>query len=279
MTPNNPLKQYFRQPAIFIKLPSNGNYYPEGALDMPANGEIPVYPMTAIDEITYRTPDALFNGAATTSVIQSCVPNILDPWSIPAMDIDTILVSIRIASYGHNMEIESQCPHCKNQDTFGTDLRAVLDSMKTPDYQRHISYRDVEIYFRPMTYKNLNDNNKKQFDEQKILQNLDDVNQPDTEKINLLTQALKKITEITVEALAQSVAAVKTPTALVTEQQYIQEFLKNCDRQLFNQIREHIISQKNLSEIQPLTISCPACTKEYKQSLTLDMSNFFAPAS
>ena len=96
MLQNNPLKQYFRQPAIYIKLPSQGQFYPEGALDMPPNGELPVYPMTAIDEITYRTPDALFNGNATVNVIQSCMPNIRDPWSIPAMDVDTILVSIRI---------------------------------------------------------------------------------------------------------------------------------------------------------------------------------------
>jgi hypothetical protein len=279
MTPNNPLKQYFRQPAIYIRLPSQGAFYPDGAIDMPPNGEIPVYPMTAIDEITYRTPDALFNGSATTSVIRSCVPNIIEPWAIPAMDIDTILVSIRIASYGHTMEIESSCPHCKNQDTFGIDLRTMLDAMKSPDFQQHIDFRDIEIYFRPMTYKNLNDNNKKQFDEQRMLQNLDNIDQPDEEKINLLSQALKKITEITVEALGQSIAAIKTPTALVTDQAFIQDFLKNCDRQLFNQIRDHIVAQKNMSELQPLTMHCPACTKEYRQALTLDMSNFFAPAS
>jgi hypothetical protein len=28
-----------------------------------------------------------------------------------------------------------------------------------------------------------------------------------------------------------------------------------------------------------LTIRCPACSSEYRQALTLDMSNFFAPAS
>lgn len=279
MLQNNPLQQYFRQPAIYIRLPSNGNFYPSGALNMPPNGELPVYPMTAIDEITYRTPDALFNGSATTSVIKSCVPNIVDPWSIPAMDIDTILVSIRIASYGHSMEIESQCPHCKHQDTFGIDLRSVLDNMKSPDYQKNIAYRDIEIYFKPMTYKDLNDNNKKQFDSQRMVQSIDGIEQPEEEKINLLTQALKKITEITVEALGQGIAAIKTPNALVTETEYIQEFLKNCDRTLFNQIRDHIISQKTMSELQPMTIKCPECSDEYSQALTLDMSNFFGVAS
>ena len=64
---NNPLRQYFRRPAVHVKLPSGGLDYPEGVIDMPPSGELPVYPMTAIDEITARTPDALYNGVAVTS--------------------------------------------------------------------------------------------------------------------------------------------------------------------------------------------------------------------
>ena len=66
---DNPLKQYFRRPAVYLKLPSGGLGYPEGTIDMPDTGELPVYPMTAIDEITSRTPDALFNGTAVVEVI------------------------------------------------------------------------------------------------------------------------------------------------------------------------------------------------------------------
>ena len=58
---DNPLRRYFRQPAIYIRLPSAGKFYPPGTLDMPANNELPVLPMTAVDEIVSRTPDALFN--------------------------------------------------------------------------------------------------------------------------------------------------------------------------------------------------------------------------
>ena len=48
----NPLRHFFRQPAIYLRLPSNGNFWPEGDLAMPQNRELPVLPMTAIDEIT-----------------------------------------------------------------------------------------------------------------------------------------------------------------------------------------------------------------------------------
>jgi hypothetical protein len=280
MTSNNPLRQYFRQPAIYIKLPSQGNYYPPGTLDMPLNKELPVFPMTAIDEITYRTPDALFNGQAVVNVIQSCLPNIKDAWSIPAIDLDTILVAIRVATYGHQMDFSTTCPKCNNDEEYGIDLRTVLDSIRAPDYSQPIKQGDVEIYFKPMTYKNMSDNNRRQFDEQRLFQNINlgDGN-PDMAQINAVSAALKKMTEMTVDALAQSILTIKTPSAIVTELEFIQEFMKNCDRGIFNRIQDYIIEHKQQAELQPLNISCKQCSNEYSQQFTLDMSNFFDRAS
>ena len=156
----NPLSQYFRQPAIYISLPSRGEFYPSGTLDMPPNNELPVLPMTAIDEITYRTPDALFNGTAVVNVIQSCIPNIKDAWIVPSTDLDTILVGIRIATYGHDMEVNCMCPKCGNEDAYTLDLRSSIDMMKPADYRQPLVSRDMEIYFQPMTYKMLNQNNQ-----------------------------------------------------------------------------------------------------------------------
>ena len=275
----NPLTQYFRQPAIYVKLPSNGEHYAPGSLTMPANRELPVYPMTAIDEITYRTPDALFNGNAVTNVIKSCMPNIVDPWAIPAMDVDTILVAIRIASYGHNMEVSTKCPHCQNEDDYGIDLRIMLERLKAPDYSKPVAAGDLEIFFKPMTYKNLNDNNQRQFEEQKILETLPGVEMPNEQRMSALSAALMKITEITVHALSQSIAAVKTPDALVSDTEHIEDMLKHCDRRLFSKIRDHIIDVKSQAEIQPMTLKCAACEKEYQQAVTLDMTSFFEDAS
>ena len=200
MNQNNPLRQYFRQPAIYIRLPSGGKFYPEGTISLPINGELPILPMTAIDEITYRTPDALFNGSAVVSVVESCCPAIKDAWGIPAMDVDSILVGVRIASYGHNMDFESRCPHCGESADHTLDLRSVLDRMTVPDYGQPIRHSDMEIYLKPMTYKNLNDNNQSQFDEQKILSMLPESEMPESEKMNALSIALRKITEVTVKA-------------------------------------------------------------------------------
>jgi len=279
MNENNPLRQYFRQPAIYIELPSQGKFYPQGALNMPQTNKLPVYPMTAIDEITYRTPDALFNGQATVNVIQSCVPDIKNAWSIPSMDVDTVLVSIRIASYGHEMGFSTQCPACQHVSDQTIDLRNVLDSMRPVDYAKPITSGDMEIYFRPMSYQNMSDNNKLQYENQKMLQNIPDGAGTDVDKMSALSKALQEVTAMTVKALAQSIAMVKTPTAMVSEPEFIEELLKNCDRKLFNEIRDYIVTNKAQSEMQPIKLTCPECKHEYQQTVTLDMSSFFEPAS
>ena len=276
---SNPLSQYFRQPSIYIKLPSQGQNYPAGTLIMPANGELPVYPMTAIDEITYRTPDALFNGQATVNVIQSCVPSILDAWAVPSIDLDTILIAIRIASYGHEMEFATTCPACQDTTERTIDLRTMLDALRAADYTAHVSHGDLSIYFRPLNYKNLNDNSALQYEQQKLLQVIPDSTISEADKMTALTQAFKSLTEITIRSLAISITAIKTPQALVSEPTHIEEFLKNCERDLFNQIRDHVLRLREQSELQPLKLECTACNRQYQQALTLDMASFFAPAS
>ena len=275
----NPLRQYFRQPAIYLRLPSNGAHWPVGSLDMPQNGELPVLPMTAIDEITYRTPDALFNGQAVINVIQSCVPNIKNAWAAPGPDVNAILTAIRIASYGHDLEVGSTCPNCSTDSDYTVDLRTVLDQMKCPDFAKPLIHGDLTITFQPITYKIQNDTNQEQFEEQKIMQMLPDSDLPEKEKLERMQKVLIKITELTVRSLKWSIQSIRTPQAMVSEPEFIEDFLKNCDRNLFNQIRDQVINLRLASEIKPLGIRCAECDHEYQQPLTLDMTSFFEPAS
>ena len=276
---SNPLSQYFRQPAIYIRLPSQGQYYPPGALDMPANGEIPVLPMTTVDEITYRTPDALFNGSAVVSVIQSCVPNIRDAWHVPAMDIDTLLMAIRVATYGHEIELDSDCPKCQHENRFGLDLRTMMDKIRPGDYKSSLDIGDMQIFFRPLDYQDLTRNNLSQFEDQKTLQMLDDTNIPVEERSQKMSEILMKITDVTINSLAQSISMIKTPQATVDNAEHITEWLKNTDRGIFARVKDRIIANKQSSEIPPIGVTCPECQNQYQQVFTLDMTNFFGDAS
>jgi bacterioferritin-associated ferredoxin len=275
----NPLKQYFRQPAIYMRLPTGGKYWPTSTLDMPQNGEIPVYPMTAIDEITYRTPDALFNGQAVVSVIQSCIPNVKNAWAAPAADVNSMLVAIRLASYGHELEINSTCPSCDTVEDYAVDLRQILDQLKLPNFETTLQHGDLEIAFAPVSYEQQNKSNQSQFEEQQMIRSITESNLTEEEKIKKLNDAMRRITELTIQALKWSIAGIRTPSAIVSEQQYIEEFLINCDRKLFTIIRDHVIGLREITDLKPLEIKCGNCSHEYQQTITLDMTSFFGPAS
>lgn len=276
----NPLKQFFRQPSIYLSLPSQGNYWPDGALNMPQNGELPVYPMTAIDEITYRTPDALFNGQAVVNVIQSCVPAVKDGWAVPGIDLNAILIGVRIASYGHEMEISTKCPKCETESDFSVDLRMVLDQVRQPDYETPIRHGDLEITICPISYKHQNDINLKQYDQQRLIQQIQlEPNLTDEQKVEELNKALHQITELTIETLKYSISSIRAKGTLVTETEFISEFLTNCDRKIYQEIRDRIIKLRTDSEIKPFDIACPSCGHKHQQTLTLDQAAFFGVAS
>ena len=275
----NPLQKFFRQPAIYFPLPSKGQNYAPGVLDLPANGEVPIYPMTAMDEITYRTPDALFNGEAVVSVIQSCVPNISNAWLMPSTDFDAVLVAIRVASYGHAMDMDTTCPKCETEQDFALDLRKILDSFQSVDYSEPVVIGDLTLHFRPLNYQEMTQNSQLQFEQQKTMQAVTQVDLPEEEKLARINDMMRRMVDATMQAIGRSIIEVRTTDAIVTEQSHIQEFLVNCDRKVFNQIKDRVLALKEKSELKPLPMTCQNCSHKYEQLFTLDQANFFASDS
>jgi len=271
---NNPLKQYFRRPAVYIKLPSEGKDYEEGVIDIPPNGELPIYPMTAIDEITARTPDALFNGSAVVELIKSCVPNVLDPWSISSNDLDAILIGIKAAGGTDSLEIVSDCPKCKESGTYGVNLAGVLNSLEAGDYSQIFEVGDLKIKFKPLRYKEMNDAALVQFQVQKTFEAINKLEDPD-QREEQSQMILKKITNVTMDLVAKAIDYIETPEVKVEEYDYILDFLMNCDKDVYSDIRDFNAKLKLGTQLKPLDITCVHCGHEYKQEYTINPSDFF----
>lgn len=276
---SNPLSKYFRQPAIHLRLPSGGKFYPTGTLDLPPNGEIPVFPMTAVDEITNRTPDALFNGSSTMGIIGSCVPNIKDPWMVPSIDLSALLCSVRLASYGHEMSITSPCPKCGHVHDVTVDLREVLDAIRMPNYDTPLVVGDLNFYFTPLTYRQLNEISRVQYEDSKLMQTLQNAELTEEDRLAKLGEAFRRVTALTVRSIAASISAIKTQDSMVTDRAQIEEFLINAPKKLFETIKDAAIALREQTELKPVSMTCENCQNQYKQEFTLDMSNFFETAS
>ena len=271
---NNPLKQYFRRPAIYLKLPSGGTLYSPSVLTIPESGELAVYPMTAIDEISAKTPDALYNGTAMVDIIKSCIPDIKDPWAINSIDLDAILIAIRSAAGGNEMSVASECPNCKELAEYSVNLIGILGQLKSADYDTELVLNELSIKFRPLTYKEMNDAGTGQIEAQRMFMQLEK-EEDETVRMKKTQQALKFITDVTMRILSQTITHIKTPSAFVQEGEYILDYLQNCDRDTYIAIRDYNTNLKAQTEIKPLKIRCIHCQHEYEQPFTLNTSDFF----
>lgn len=274
----NPLVKHFRQPAIYVRLPSQGKFYPEGALDMPVTEELPIYPMTTRDEITIRTPDALMNGSAIASIIQSCVPNIRDPWAIPAIDLDTLLIAIRIASYGYNMDISTSCPHCEQSSEYTLDLRNLLDKQAIPDYTKLVEVDGLKFKLKPQDYTAVNKANLMRFQEQRNIQKLTDLSISQEERMDNFNKSINELVDLSNEILAQCTEFIQTEDNLmVNDYGFILEFYRNCESKIVNQVQEYFAGVNEQAQNKTVDVVCQneECQKDYKSALDFEYSNFF----
>ena len=278
----NPLRKYFRQPKVYITLPSKGKFYPEGDIEIPETNEFPVFAMTAKDELTMKTPDALLNGAATVDVIRSCIPTIKNPWAMPSIDLDAALIAIRIATYGDQMEITTKVPGTGEERTFTIDLRQLLNKLVTKEYDTETVINDMKVSIRPLTYKEFTDASLKTFEEQRIFNLVNDDEIPDQEKLARFNVSFQKLTDLTVTSLAKSIVKITIGDTEVTNNVHIDEFVKNADKDFYNQVLAHIETQRDLFVLEPLKVTsseediAAGAPEKWEVPITFDQSNFFA---
>tara|TARA_A100001015_G_scaffold142626_1_gene158236 strand:- start:2584 stop:3507 length:924 start_codon:yes stop_codon:yes gene_type:complete len=283
----NPLKKHLRQPKIYIKLPSQGKYWPQNSIDIPETGEFPVYAMTARDEITFKTPDALLNGQATVDVIQSCVPNIKNAWMTPSIDLDTLLIAIRMATYGETIEISTQVPNTQSTRDFGYSLQNIYDHLQSAKFETTHKITGFTVVIKPITYKVQTEQATKAFEEQRVFSIIDNDDIDQSVKLAKFQQAFQKLTDININVLIDSVVSIQPdgdPDA-VTNPAYLKDFLDNCEASVFNEISACIKAQKEAFAIKPVTIQSDeeeikaGAPETFEVPITFDQSNFFGSGS
>lgn len=242
-----------RQPKIYIKLPSQGNFWPPNSLEKTITGEYPVYSMTIADEILNRTPDGLVNGSTTVKIIESCMPNIKNAWDIPSIDLDIILVAIRIATQGEKMTLPLDT---KDLDVeFEVDLRNIMNSLLSDTtWNSKIVLDDIIIHTKPISYRDFTVSAMETFECQKSIQLIEESNVTDNEKLKLFTGIIEKLNYIPIIFISNSISHIETPEGIVDDSFFIKDFLENIDTQTFEKIKSHIEDIQKNNKIKPIVV-------------------------
>ena len=279
----NPLQKYYRQPAIYIKLPSQGKYYDRNTFIPTETGEVPILPMTAKDELTFKTPDAMINGQATVDVIKSCVPNLHDPWKMVNYDTDTILLAIRIATFGETMDIRYTTPITSETQATTVNLPALLEDLgKIQIKDESITAKGFKVTMQPLDYKTLTKIQIARFEQQKMYGTITASTLTEEQKQTAFAKSFDTLNAVNFSLLLDSIKQIVTPDGqTVTDRQQIIEFCNNADTKTITEIQDKLSELRVQAQIPALKIKATeeqikkGVPATYEVPITFDNSNFF----
>lgn len=283
MENSNPLQKYYRQPAIYIKLPSGGRYYPREVFTPTETGDIPILPMTVKDELAFKTPDAMINGQATVDVIKSCVPNLLDPWKMVNYDTDAVLLAIRIATYGETMDISFRVPGTDEEQSHSLNLPALLEDLGKANIEdQTTTSKGFKIEIQPLDYRTLTKIQIARFEQQKMYGTIDSSAMTEEQKQTAFAKSFETLNIVNFSLLVDSIKSITTPEGnTVVDRAQIIEFCNKADTKTITEIQEKLSDLRLQAQIPPLKIKTTedqikkGAPASFEVPVTYDNSNFF----
>ena len=242
---SNPLAGYYRAPKLYTEIPTGGKYYDENVIEWPETNELPVFPMTAKDEMIMKNPDALLNGEAVAQVIHSCVPCVIDARKMISNDVDTLLIAIQGATYGDEIKVSGKCPKCEHDNEGAASVQDCMDNMIT--VREEYSFKTdngLTINVKPFLYESTIKAGLANFKTTRSLQALQEV-KDELEQLKAFNENFMDIAGLNFELIVDSVNYVSGVTPdneefIVNDIVTIREFLENCEASVGTAIEEKI---------------------------------------
>jgi len=279
MATDNPLQRFYRREAFRVKLPSRGHFYSDGVVDLDDNAELGILPMTASDELTLKTPDALLTGKAIIDVINSCAPEVKNPKKLLSCDIDTIMISIRRASYGDEADINSDCPNCEHVNTYGLDLDTLLNQSETLENSYEVVLpQGLTVFLTPGTYDTVIKQYRAAFENSKaqraIAQSISD-----EAALNVLSQAFREMAKLNFDLIAEAIVKIiftdeEGEEQVVSDKNQIREFIVNIDKKSVDIIDTKIAEINKVGIQRVIQALCTECGHKWEASIEFNPVNF-----
>ena len=101
------------------------------------------------------------------------------------------------------------------------------------------------------------------------------------EKMERFRTAFNKLTDLTVETVAKSIATIEVDDKTVSEPKHILEFMQNTSKEFYSTILDHIGEQRDKFAVKPFIANTTKEEQEkgapetFEVPITFDQSNFF----
>jgi hypothetical protein len=280
----NPLSAYFRAPKLFTRIPSGGKFYSEGVVEMKddTSMELAIYPMTTKDELLLKNPDALLKGEAVASLIQSCVPEVKNARELYSADVDALLIAIRGASGGDDVDVAGTCPKCETVSDITVSVASSLQSMEeVMDLYQITLANGLVISGMPFSYKNTIKAGVASFQSTRSMQSISTLTD-DMERLKAFNESFVKLADLNFELLIDAIYSVvyldeEGDEVTIDDKGIIREFLENTDNATGKEIEEFIngINAKGVNTEVEIECTNEECDNTYQSSINFDPVNFF----
>ena len=280
----NPLQGYLRTPKLYILLPSQGKF---STLDTASeiSGELPIYPLTSMDETLLRNPDALLNGESLVKVIQSCT-GVKDVYNLSTNDVDVILLAARFATYGEELEIEATCPDCSKVDTININIEDYLETVEVLEDSYSVQVDSgLKCYLKPYTFKDSQMAALAAFKETSELNNLINSEADDLSRLATFNKSFQAMADLNMQILSNSVMKVIIPSSdgvdeiEVSEADHIEEWVRGISKTQADIIVDELNVINELGIKREASVTCTTSKKQYDSKLEFTPASFFDTGS
>jgi hypothetical protein len=180
----------------------------------------------------------------------------------------------------------TKVPNTDLERDFTMNLQQMYDNIMNIDYQDTFTIPGFTVKIRPLSYKSMTSQMVKAFEQQRIFSIVNDNTINDVEKMDKFQESFSKLTDLNIAVVIESIVSIQPDGEdVVTNPIHLEEFIKQVEAKVYNDITAHITAQREKFQQPPITVEATkeeieaGAPKTFEIPVTFDQSNFFGSGS
>jgi hypothetical protein len=166
---------------------------------------------------------------------------------------------------------------------YNVNLREILESIqnRTVWEDRFEVNPNLIVYLKPISYQQQAITQIGEFETERMMMIIRDEALDEATKLAAFKTSFEKLTSKTLDMIISTVYKVESSAGATEDPEFIQDFIKNCDAEIFESIKTRLSNLAEHNTLPPLKIASTAEMREkgapefIEVPFSFDASNFF----